>query len=88
MRAHLLAVARGGAPADRLIHGARVINVYSGEILDSNVAISGGRIAYVGPRRLAARDVLDATGLYLTPGWIELSVPVENWLFRNFDASA
>ncbi|HUD99266.1 MAG TPA: hypothetical protein VMR62_06800 [Bryobacteraceae bacterium] len=70
-RQHLVAVARGGAPADRLIRGARVVNVYSGEILEANVALAGGRIAYVGPRQPDARDVLDAAGLYLAPGWIE-----------------
>jgi len=70
-RQHLVAVARGDSPADRLIRGARVVNVYSGEVHEANVALAGGRIAYVGPRELAARDVLDAAGLYLTPGWIE-----------------
>jgi len=73
-RQHLVAVARGDAPADRLIQGARVVNVYSGEILQAggaNVALAGNRIAYVGPRQLAAHEMLDATGLYLAPGWIE-----------------
>jgi adenine deaminase len=70
-RQHLVAVARGDAPADRLIRGARVVNVYSGEILEANVALSGGRIAYVGPRQPVADHILDATGFYLTPGWIE-----------------
>jgi adenine deaminase len=70
-RQHLVAVARGDAPADRLIRGARVVNVYSGEILEANVALAAGRIAYVGPRQPAAHDILDAAGLYLTPGWIE-----------------
>src|SRR5579862_1557868 len=46
-RERLVAVARGDAPADRLIRGARVVNVYSGEILNANVALADGRIAYV-----------------------------------------
>ena len=73
-RQHLVAVDRGDAPADRLIRGARVVNVYSGEILpagSANVALADGRIAYVGPRQPAAHDIVDATGLYLAPGWIE-----------------
>ena len=70
-RQHLVAVARGDAPADRLIRGARVVNVYSGEILEANVALAAGRIAYVGPRQPAAHDILDAAGLYVAPGWIE-----------------
>ena len=68
-RQHLVAVARGDAPADRLIRGARVVNVYSGEIVEANVALAGKRIAYVGPRQPAAREILDAAGLYLAPGW-------------------
>jgi adenine deaminase len=70
-RRHLVAVSRGDSPADRLIRGARVVNVYSGEIIEANVALAGGRIAYVGPRQPAAQDILDAAGLYLAPGWIE-----------------
>ena len=70
-RQHLVAVARGEAEADRLIRGARVVNVYSGEVLEANVAIAGGRIAYVGPGHRPARETLNAAGLYLAPGWIE-----------------
>lgn len=70
-RQHLVAVSRGDSPADRLIRGARVVNVYSGEVLESNVALADGRIAYVGPRQPAARDTVDAEGLFLAPGWIE-----------------
>src|SRR5579871_4771577 len=67
----LTAVARGEIPADRLIAGARVVNVYSGELLEANVALADRRIAYVGPRVLQARETLDASGLYLSPAWIE-----------------
>ncbi len=66
-----MAVARGDATADRLIRGARVVNVYSGEILDANVAIAGNRIAYAGPGLRPSREIVDASGLYLAPGWIE-----------------
>ena len=63
------------APADRsidqLIRGARIVNVYSGEILPGNLAISGKRIAYVGPREPDAASVIDAGGAYLAPAWIE-----------------
>jgi len=41
----LLAVARGDEPADVLLRDARVVNVFSGEILPGDVAIAGGRIA-------------------------------------------
>jgi adenine deaminase len=70
-RQNLIAVARGSVPADRLITGARVVNVYTGEVLEANVAVAGVRIAWVGQGPRPAREVLDATGLYLAPGWIE-----------------
>ncbi|MBI3940669.1 MAG: adenine deaminase [Acidobacteria bacterium] len=73
-RIRLTAVARGEAPADRFIRGATVVNVYSGELLRGNVAISQGRIAYVGASTQAvgpATEVIDAAGRYLAPGWIE-----------------
>src|SRR3972149_5615594 len=47
----LAAVARGDAPADLYLEGGRVLNVYSGEVLEANVAIARGRGAYVGTRR-------------------------------------
>src|SRR3989304_2713584 len=47
----LAAVARGDAPADLYLEGGRVLNVYSGEVLQANVAIARGRVAYVGTRR-------------------------------------
>ena len=47
----LAAVARGDAPADLFLEGGRVLNVFSGEVLEAHVAVAGGRIAYVGARR-------------------------------------
>src|SRR3989304_2965205 len=41
----------GAAPADLYLESGRVLNVYSGEVLEANVAIARGRVAYVGTRR-------------------------------------
>ena len=50
MTQDLVAVAMGQKPADLVICNGRWVNVHSGEILPgSDVAIVGGRIAYVGP---------------------------------------
>ncbi len=64
-------VARGERTADRMIRGARIVNVYSGEVVPGNVVIAGSRVAYVGPAERPASDVLEAEGLYIAPGWIE-----------------
>ena len=43
-----LAVARGDAPADVVFRGGRVVNVFTGEIEDVDVAIWQDRIAGLG----------------------------------------
>jgi adenine deaminase len=44
----LVAAATGKLPADKVIRGGRVVNVFTGEILPWDVAIKGERIATVG----------------------------------------
>ncbi len=78
-RARLLAVARGDEPADLSLTGGRIVNVLSGEILEADVAVAGGRIASVGPRR-EAREVVDARGKTLLPGLIDAHVHLESSL--------
>ncbi len=57
-----------------ILQGAKVLNVYSGELLDSDVAVGGGKILYVGPLPFAppAGAVrLKLAGKVLVPGYIE-----------------
>jgi len=44
----LLAVARGDEPADLLLRGGQVINVFTGEIRHADVAVKDGLVAGVG----------------------------------------
>jgi adenine deaminase len=70
----LAATAGGEAVADVYVRGARILNVYSREILPGNVAIKGERVAYVGERESMvgeATEVIDATGCVLCPGFVE-----------------
>jgi adenine deaminase len=66
----LLAVARGDAPADLVFRDARIVNTFTGELEEANVAIFGGRVAGVGDYTEAAR-VIDLKGKYLAPGLID-----------------
>jgi adenine deaminase len=66
----LLAVARGDAPADLLLRNARVVNVFTAEVEETNVAIAEGRIAGLGDYR-DARQVMDLEGKWLAPGLID-----------------
>src|SRR2546421_524053 len=73
-RRRLTDVARGAGPADLVIRGGTLLNVYTGELYPANVALKGERIAYVGAREdmIGPRTtVLDARGRILVPGYID-----------------
>lgn len=73
-RSELIAVAKGVRSADLYIKGGTIVNVYSGELLQQNVAIYKDSIAYVGESELsigAETKIINAAGLYLSPGFIE-----------------
>ena len=53
----LLSVARGDAPADCVLAGGRVINTFTGEIEQADVAIVDGRIAGVGQGYAGVRRI-------------------------------
>jgi adenine deaminase len=72
----LIRGALGEIKADLIITGGKFINVYSGEILDGvETAVLDGRVCYVGPNAHHVRgeetEVLDATDLYIAPGFID-----------------
>ena len=67
--ARLISVAKGELPADLLLANAKVVNVFTGEIVSGNVAICGEKIAGVGDYR-QAKQVLDLSGKHLAPGLI------------------
>jgi adenine deaminase len=72
----LLAVARGEEPADLLLAGARVVDVFGGEVVSASVAICGDRIAGLGEYQ--ARQVHDLGGAFVLPGLIDAHVHVES----------
>ncbi len=73
-RRELLEVARGERPADLFIRGGTVANVYTGELLPVNVAVSRECIVYVGKDERAIGDrtrVIEAEGMIVSPGYVE-----------------
>lgn len=74
---HLLAVARGDQPADLVLRGGRLVNVMSGEVHRTDVAVVGGMIAGLG-EGYAAREVLDLDGRFVAPGFIDAHVHIES----------
>jgi len=75
----LSAVARGDAPADLLFKGGRVVNVFSAEIEEVDVAVSGPYVAGLGPG-YEARTEIDLEGRFLIPGLIDAHVHIESSL--------
>ena len=72
----LIQGAMGEVKADLIVTGGKLVNVYSGEILDGmEIAVLDGRICYVGPSAAHARGeatkILDVGGLYISPGFID-----------------
>lgn len=82
VRKKLIAVALGESPADLVIKGGRLINVYTGEIEDGvDIAVSGERIALVGDADEcigADTQVVDVKGAYLAPGFIDSHYHIES----------
>ncbi|RIK22534.1 MAG: adenine deaminase [Anaerolineae bacterium] len=79
----LVAVAMGRKPADTVICNGRWVNVHSGEILPgTDVAIAGGRIAYVGPDASHCigpnTKIIEAKQRYLVPGLCDAHMHVES----------
>ena len=75
--AKLIAVARGITPADLILSNAKIINTFSGEIEEGNVAIYGDIIAGVGDYK-NAKEVIDLKGKYVAPGLINGHVHIES----------
>ncbi len=69
-------VARGEEAADLVISGAQVVNVFSGEIYPSDVAIADGLVVGVGPYK--GRETFDAAGGYVVPGFIDAHIHLES----------
>jgi adenine deaminase len=73
---HRIAVARGDHPADLVIKGGRVLSVFTGELLDADVAVAGEYVAGIG--RYEGSQVFDASGLTLLPGFIDGHMHIES----------
>ncbi len=76
-RHELLRVARGETPADLVLRGARLVNVLSGELETSDVAVAGGVVAGVGAGYRGESEI-DLGGRYLCPGLIDAHVHIES----------
>ncbi len=72
----LIDVAAGRRKADLVIKNCRVINVFSGRIVNGDIAVSDGIIAGVGDYE--GEKVIDANGRYASPGFIDGHIHIES----------
>lgn len=83
LAADLIHVAMGRKPADCVVKNARWINVHSGEIIPAtDMAISGGRFAFVGPDASHTigpdTKIIEAGNRYASPGFCDGHMHVES----------
>ncbi|MBS5763312.1 MAG: adenine deaminase [Lachnospiraceae bacterium] len=72
----LIDTAAGRIPADLVIKNCKVVNVFSGEIISGDIAVSGSKIAGIG--EYEGREVVDAKGSYAVPGLIDSHIHIES----------
>jgi adenine deaminase len=68
--------AHGEDPADLLIKNARIVNVFSGQVTKSDLAIAGGHI--IGFHADSAKKTVDLGGRWIAPGFIDAHVHIES----------
>ena len=69
-------IAAGRQPADLVLKNGRIVNVYSSEVHDGDVAIAGGRVVGIGAYE--GRDVVDVSGQFICPGFIDGHIHIES----------
>lgn len=79
--------AAGRSPFDLLVANARVVNVFTGEIIHGHIGVAGGLFARFIPAeetqggdlsRISAAEVVDAGGQYAVPGLVDCHLHLES----------
>ena len=68
--------AAGKEPADLVIRNAKIVNVFSHNIVEGDIAVSDGFIAGVGAYE--GREEIDAAGFFALPGFIDSHIHIES----------
>ena len=68
--------ARGEKEVDLLLTNVRIIDVFSGEIVDGDIAVAGGYI--VGFGSYSAKRTVDMENRFVSPGFIDAHVHIES----------
>lgn len=76
-REKLIRIARGDKPAAVLLKNANLVNVFTGEVYLTDIAIRRSRIVGLGDG-YEAEQVIDLDGKYVAPGYIDAHVHIES----------
>jgi adenine deaminase len=71
--------ARAMHPVDLLLRGGTLVNVLSGELYQTDVAVHGGRVVGLG-EGYTGREEVDCRGKWIAPGFIDGHMHVESTL--------
>ncbi len=74
----IIRAARGEIPADLVLKGGRVVNVFTCEIVETDVALAEGTIIGLGDYE--GREVFDCRRQFIVPGFIDGHLHVESTL--------
>lgn len=74
--AQIIEIARGDKLADTLLKNGKVLNVFTGEIIETDIALVGTQI--VGLGAYEAQQTVDLQGRYVAPGLIDSHVHIES----------
>ncbi|NUV00430.1 adenine deaminase [Marinitoga sp. 1154] len=73
----IIPVALGKEKPDVLLKNAKLVNVFTGEIEETNVALFRKRIAGIGDYD-DGKEIIDLEGMYLLPGFINAHLHIES----------
>ncbi|RKX54102.1 MAG: adenine deaminase [Thermotoga sp.] len=74
---NMIPVSLGNVPADVLLKNCRIVNVFTGEIEEGNIALYRKRIAGIGDYN-DGKKVIDLNGDYVVPGLIDAHMHIES----------
>jgi len=75
----MIAQGRGGEPADLVVKGARLLDLITGALVETDIAVCGDRIVGTYGEYRGRREI-DARGLIAVPGFIDTHLHVESSL--------
>ena len=72
----LIDTAAGRIPADLVVRNGKIADVFSGDFVEGDLAVSGGLVAGIG--RYEGETVVDTGGQYVLPGFIDGHIHIES----------